>query len=517
MLKKIASRIGRRIKKVFSRPKNVGQSERNSVDASAQKTKESQEKKIPVEKVDSASSVQPANVPNQRAKERPKKQPQKRKPPWTLDKFVVEPVDDKVRFHDFDIKVPLMHGIADAGFEYCTLIQAKSFETVFSGKDMVGKANTGTGKTAVFLLGIINKLMADKDAGRGQRNPKALILAPTRELVVQIVKDAKQLGKYSGVNAVAVYGGAEYEKQMDVLKRKKVDIVVATPGRLIDFHNKRVVRLDHCQTLVIDEADRMLDMGFIPDVRRIVGWTAKKRDRQTLMFSATISTEVKRLSDQWCNEAVTIEAETDQMATDTVVQSVYLVTAEEKYHVLYNIIKQNPEDRIIVFTNMKSEAKKLSDRLTRNKLECVLLSGDVPQNKRQSRLERFRDGKAKVLVATDVAGRGIHIDGITYVVNYTLPYEPEDYVHRIGRTGRAGMAGRSVSFACEEGSFYLPDIEEYLGEPLKCEVPPEDLLVEAPKGVAPKNSHKPSGYKGKSKYNKKEPHKRGNGYKSQGK
>ncbi|MGL1932379.1 MAG: DEAD/DEAH box helicase [Desulfotalea sp.] len=508
MFKKIASSIGRRIRNVFVRSPRESKVEQADFEV-LEGVADAVVKEVVVAK--ETAVVVSAPKAKVKAKTPPRKPAKKRKPPWTLDNFKVDEEEDKVRFHDLDINIPLMHGISDAGFKYCTPIQAQSLGPVLAGMDMVGKANTGTGKTAVFLLGIINKLMADKEAGRGQRNPKALILAPTRELVVQIVKDAKNLGLYSGINVAAVYGGAEYGKQMDLLKSKKIDIVVATPGRLIDFHNKRVLRLDGCQTLVIDEADRMLDMGFIPDVRRIVGWTAKKRDRQTLMFSATISTEVKRLSDQWCNDPVTIVAEADQMTTDTVEQAIYLVTAEEKYHVLYNIIKQNPEDRIIVFTNMKNEARKLSERLKRNDLECVLLSGDVPQNKRQSRLERFRDGKAKVLVATDVAGRGIHIDGITYVVNYTLPYEPEDYVHRIGRTGRAGMAGRSVSFACEEGSFYLPDIEEYVGERLECVVPPEDLLVPAPKGTPPPKGPKSSGYKGKKSYQKSGSHKQGGG------
>ncbi len=436
-----------------------------------------------------------------------KKKPRKRKPPWTLDNFQVAEEEGKVRFHDFSLPVPLMHGIADLKFQYCTPIQGKSLGPVLDKKDLIGKANTGTGKTAVFLIGTFSKLMADRKGGHGKRHPRALVLAPTRELVIQIVEDAKKLGKYSQLNVAAVYGGADYERQMELLQRQKTDIVVATPGRLIDFHNKRVVSLENCTTLVIDEADRMLDMGFIPDVRRIVSWTPKKRDRQTLLFSATISTEVQRLADQWCVDPEYVEAESDLVATDTVDQKVYLVTAEEKYHVLYNLIKGNRDERIIIFANMKSETKKLSERLKRNGIDCLLLSGDVAQNKRQSRLESFRNGQVKVLVATDVAGRGIHIDGISYVVNYTLPYEPEDYVHRIGRTGRAGVKGKSVSFACEEGAFYLPEIEEYIGEKLECEMPEEELVVPAPKGTVQKQSYnkkdgkKHNSYSGKKKSN----------------
>ncbi len=258
--------------------------------------------------------------------------------------------------------------------------------------------------------------------------------------------------------------------------------MVATPGRLIDFMNKRVVDLSSCKILVLDEADRMLDMGFIPDVRRIIGRLPAKKDRQTMLFSATVSEDVQRLAAQWSVQPKVVEAEPEQVAVETVEQFVYLVTAEEKYAVLYNLIQQNPDDRIIVFANMKNETKRLSNRLQRNNIDCVLLSGDVDQNKRMTRLENFRSGKVKVLVATDVAGRGIHIEGITFVVNYTLPYEPEDYVHRIGRTGRAGANGKAVSFACEEGSFYLPAIEEFIDRKFDCVLPEETLLVPPPKG-----------------------------------
>ncbi len=230
--------------------------------------------------------------------------------------------------------------------------------------------------------------------------------------------------------------------------------MVATPGRLIDFIQKRVVDLSSCKILVLDEADRMLDMGFIPDVRRIVGRLPAKKERQTMLFSATVSEEVQRLASQLSVQPKTVEAEPEQVAVETVEQVVYLVTTEEKYAVLYNLIQQNPNDRIIVFANMKNEAKRLFNRLQRNNVDCVLLSGDVDQNKRMTRLESFRAGQVKVLVATDVAGRGIHIEGITFVVNYTLPYEPEDYVHRIGRTGRAG-AERQGGELCLRGRVFL--------------------------------------------------------------
>ncbi len=428
-------------------------------------------------KVEKKSTPQAAASSKEQAK--PPQKP--RKPPWSLEQFVVTPEPGKARFHDFKIPLKVMRAIADQKFEYCTAIQEKALEDVLAGKDIVGKANTGTGKTAVFLLAIFSRLLTGKKNRKGQ--PRALVLAPTRELVAQIAKDGQALSKYCNLTVRAAYGGVDYQKQQELLVNRTCDLLVATPGRLLDFVGKGVVDLSRCKILVLDEGDRMLDMGFIPDVRRIIGRVAKKEERQTMMFSATLTDDVQRLASQWCVKPTVIEAEPEQMAVDTVEQIVYLTTAEEKYAVLYNLIQQYPEDRIIVFANMKSETKKLAERLKRNAIDCVLLSGDVAQNKRMSRLESFRAGKVKILVATDVAGRGIHIDGITFVVNYTLPYEPEDYVHRIGRTGRAGAAGKAVSFACEEGSFYLPEIEAYIERKLECVMPEESLLVPAPKGT----------------------------------
>ena len=414
----------------------------------------------------------------------PEKSKPRQKPGWSLDQFPVTPAEGKSRFHDYAIPLKVMRAIADQKFQYCTPIQEKSLLDVLAGKDLVGKANTGTGKTAVFLIAILSRLLAEKKSGKG--NVRALVLAPTRELANQIAKEGVAFAKYCNLSVRAVYGGVDYQKQMDNLQNKQCDLLVATPGRLIDFMNKRVVDLSSCKVLVLDEADRMLDMGFIPDVRRIIGRLPAKKDRQTMLFSATVSEDVQRLASQWSVQPKVVEAESEQVAVETVEQVVYLVTAEEKYAVLYNLIQRNPDDRIIVFANMKNETKRLSNRLQRNNIDCVLLSGDVDQNKRMTRLENFRSGKVKVLVATDVAGRGIHIDGITFVVNYTLPYEPEDYVHRIGRTGRAGANGKAVSFACEEGSFYLPAIEEFIDKKFDCVLPEETLLTPPPKGQSKK-------------------------------
>lgn len=440
------------------------------------------EKKEEAPRAAARDSAEPAAAPEEMpSPSKPKKRKKRR---WKLEDFPVEPEPGKTRFHDIGLPLPIMHAIADLDFHYCTPVQAESLPPLLQGRDLVGQANTGTGKTAVFLIAIFTRLLQQKkNDGEGAQ---ALVIAPTRELVIQIAKDAQALGKYCRFRVASVYGGTGYKKQMEFLENKRCDIVVATPGRLLDFCGKGVVKLESCHTLVIDEADRMLDMGFIPDVRRIINRLPKKEDRQTLLFSATITDDVRRLAYQWCTKPANVAIEPDQVAVESVEQKVYLVTSQEKYSVLYNVIKSNEKARIAVFTNQKVEARKLYERLQRNSINCTLLSGDVPQNKRTQRLERFRSGDVDVLVATDVAGRGIHIDGITHVVNFTLPYEPEDYVHRIGRTGRAGEVGVSISFACEEESFVLPEIEEFIGEKLECSLPPEELLQTPPKGSPPK-------------------------------
>ena len=261
-------------------------------------------------------------------------------------------------------------------------------------------------------------------------------------------------------------------------------MVAATPGRLIDFLHRGVLRIDHCRIVVIDEADRMLDMGFIPDVRRIIGRLPKKEERQTMLFSATVSDDVRRLTAQWCVEPEYVEAEPEPVADTSIEQRLYLVSGQEKFVVLYNFLRLHPDDRVLIFANMKSQVHSLAERLGDCGIDCAELSGDVPQDKRERRLERFRSGRAKVLIATDVAGRGLHIDQVRYVVNYTLPNEPEDYVHRIGRTGRAGATGVAISFADEEGAFVLPEIEQYLGHNLPCIAPEEQLLVALPAKTA---------------------------------
>lgn len=421
----------------------------------------------------------------------------RKKTKWNLSSFQVDAVSGKSRFHDFDLPLPLMRAISDLGFEYCTPIQAKALPDALAGRDLVGRASTGTGKSAVFLIALFTRLLKEQQSAIKPGVPRALIIAPTRELVMQIAKDGNQLAKFTPLRIVAVYGGTDYQGQIRQLQEKRVDVVVATPGRLLDYIGKKVVHLHQVRTMIIDEADRMLDMGFIPDVRRIIQRTPAKQRRQTMLFSATITPDVKRLAEQWCVDPLSLETESEQVAVETVEQIVYMTTTAEKYNVLYNTITKEKHERIIVFTNMKSEAKKLYDRLRRNDINCTLLTGDVPQQKRMARLESFRAGRVDVLIATDVAGRGIHIDGISHVFNYTLPYEPEDYVHRIGRTGRAGNSGISISFADEEGAFYLPEIEEFIGQSLPCLQPEDSLLAAPPPGRTPRHPPRRSGRKKK--------------------
>ncbi|MDY0039578.1 MAG: DEAD/DEAH box helicase [Desulforhabdus sp.] len=401
---------------------------------------------------------------------------------WDIMQFQVPPENGRMRFHDLDLPVEIMHAIADLGFQYCTPIQAAILPQLLTGVDAAGRAQTGTGKSAVFLISILTRMFRKPLVGkRRSGTPRALILAPTRELVLQIEKDARALGRYFPSRIVAIFGGIDYERQRQSLNRGVVDIMVATPGRLLDFVRQGQVHLGEIEILVIDEADRMLDMGFIPDVRQIIRQTPPKSVRETMLFSATLTPEVTRLAAQWTKDPVTIEIEPEQVAVDTVEQIVYLTTIEEKFTVLVNLILQKKLDRVLIFGNRRDETRHLAERLERYGLSCALLSGEVRQNKRIKALEDFRSGSIKVLVATDVAARGLHVDDISHVINYHLPLDPEGYVHRIGRTGRAGATGTSISFASEDDSFQIPGIEEFIGCKLHCVYPDDELLEPLPR------------------------------------
>ena len=400
---------------------------------------------------------------------------------WQPGSFQVPPAEGKKRFQDFDLPSEVMHAIADQGFQYCTPIQALSLAQALAGQNVAGRAQTGTGKTAAFLIALLTRYLRHPG---GRPNmvgaPRALVIAPTRELVIQISRDADSLGKYCGLRYLAVYGGMDHERQRRELTAGPVDLLVATPGRLLDYVQSRVINLSQVDTLVIDEADRMLDMGFIPDVRRIVRHLPPAERRCTMLYSATLDDEVMRLASQWMTAPVRVEIEPEHVAVDTVTQLVFVISSREKFNVLYNLLRRHADRRVLVFCNRRDSTEHVAEKLRRHGIACEMLSGDVQQSRRLRALEDFRSGKVRVVVATDVAGRGIHVDDIGFVVNYDFPYEPEDYVHRIGRTGRAGHAGTSISFADENESFIIPAIEKFLGEPLKCTHPDDELLLPPP-------------------------------------
>ena len=385
---------------------------------------------------------------------------------------------EPVRFQELALPDPLVAAVDELGFEFCTPIQGRSLPFSLSDYDVTGQAQTGTGKTAAFLITLFtrfweNPLQAEQRTG----TPRALVLAPTRELAMQIEGDAQSLSKHMGMRTVCVVGGMDYGKQREELEEGPVDVLVATPGRLIDFVERREINLREVEVLVIDEADRMLDMGFIPDVRRIVLQTPHKRKRQTLFFSATFNDAVMRLAQSWTIDAEHIIVEPESVATDTVDQKFWLVGARERQKVLFQFLSHAQPERAIIFANRRDQTHRIVEFLRKKDIPCEALAGDVPQRKRMATLARFKEGKLRYLIATDVAGRGIHVDGVTHVINYELPDDSEDYVHRIGRTGRAGASGTSISFVSEDDAFNLPALEEYLGTRIKCIQP--DLLPDS--------------------------------------
>lgn len=377
------------------------------------------------------------------------------------------------RFEDFALPKPLLMALDDLGFATATPIQSVSLPYSLSDYDITGQAQTGTGKTAAFLITILTQQWENPRRGASKPgSPRALILAPTRELALQIEADAVELSAHMDCHIVTVVGGMDMNKQRDALHAKPLDILVATPGRLLDFVQRRDIYLKDCEVLVIDEADRMLDMGFIPDVRRIVYQTPHKKQRQTLFFSATFNEAVMRLASSWTLAPEHVVIEPDQVASDTVDQQFWLVGYKEKRELLARFIKSESPTRTIIFVNRRDQTRDLHAYLSKQGVNCEQLSGEVPQTKRIRTLDRFKSGDISALVATDVAGRGIHVDNISHVINFHLPDDPEDYVHRIGRTGRAGAKGTAVSFVDETEAFSLPDIEEYLGHKVSCTQPP---------------------------------------------
>jgi ATP-dependent RNA helicase RhlB len=394
-------------------------------------------------------------------------------PDWHPSDFVVPVATGKTRFHDLDLPDQVMQAITALGFQYCSPIQAMTLPQSLAGQDITGKAQTGTGKTAAFLISLITDLIDYPVLGSRQYGfPRALILAPTRELVMQIAVDAIALSRFTNLQVQHLVGGMDYVQQQRQLCATQVDILVATPGRLLDFCHRNTVNLSKLELLVLDEADRMLSMGFIPDVRAIIRQTPSKAERQTLLFSATFSEPILHLAQQWTHEAMHIEVAPECVATTTVAQKFYSVASHEKYPLLLNCLQQLHVKRAIVFTNRRYTARMLQERLQQDNINSALLSGEIAQPQRVKTLTRFRDGKIAILVATDVAGRGIHVDEVSHVFNYDLPEIAEDYVHRIGRTGRANKTGTSISFASEDDAFVLPELEALLGHTISCKPAP---------------------------------------------
>ena len=377
------------------------------------------------------------------------------------------------KFTDLDLIDALKQGVADAGFEYCTPIQATSLPIALAGKDVAGQAQTGTGKTVAFLLACCQQLATKPaPAERQPTNARALILAPTRELAIQIYKDAEVLAKHTGLKLGLVYGGTGYDDQKQMLA-EGADILIGTPGRLIDFYKQNLFDLKFVQVVVLDEADRMFDLGFIKDIRYLLRRMSKPEKRLNMLFSATLSFRVMELAYEHMNNPEEIKINADTRIADKIDEYCYYPANAEKSTLLINLLHRDNPDRVLVFVNTRHAADEVSRTLSANEVSNAALSGDVPQRKRESLLERFKNGKYQVLVATDVAARGLHIPQVSQVFNYDLPQDAEDYIHRIGRTARAGQSGEAISFICEKYAYSIMEIESFIGHAiLKKEIEP---------------------------------------------
>ncbi len=371
------------------------------------------------------------------------------------------------KFDDFNLEDALKRGIADSGFSFCTPIQASALPIALEGRDVAGQAQTGTGKTIAFLLACCNYLLTTPVPGNKQENkkpsaPRALILAPTRELAIQICKDAETLAQHTGLALGLIYGGTGYEEQKQVLA-KGVDILIGTPGRLIDFYRQDLFSLKFIQVAVLDEADRMFDLGFIKDIRFLLRRMPKPENRLNMLFSATLSFRVMELAYEHMNDPEEIKINADVRIANQIEEYSYYPSDDEKPRLLVNLLNRDNPERILVFINTRHGVEQVANLLAANNISAAALSGDVQQYKREKLLEGFKTGKYKVLVATDVAARGLHIPEVSHVYNYDLPQDADDYVHRIGRTARAGNSGKAISFLCEKYSWSILDIESYIG------------------------------------------------------
>lgn len=396
-----------------------------------------------------------------------------------------KPLTD-LTFSSFELHPALQAGLEGAGFTRCTPIQALTLPVALAGGDVAGQAQTGTGKTLAFLVAVVNRLLSRPAlADRKAEDPRALILAPTRELAIQIHKDAVKFGSDLGLRFALVYGGVDYDKQREILQQG-VDVIIATPGRLIDYVKQhKVVSLHACEICVLDEADRMFDLGFIKDIRFLLRRMPERTTRQTLLFSATLSHRVLELAYEHMNEPQKLVVEAETVTAARVRQKIYFPADDEKIPLLLGLLSRSEGARTMVFVNTKVFVERVARSLEKAGYRVGVLSGDVPQKKRESLLNRFQKGQLEILVATDVAARGLHIDGIKYVYNYDLPFDAEDYVHRIGRTARLGEEGDAISFACERYAMSLPDIEAYIEQKIPSEPVTKELMTALPRPERP--------------------------------
>jgi len=395
----------------------------------------------------------------------------------------------ELSFDQLDLHESIRLGVKDSGFEFCTPIQATTLPITLKQQDIAGQAQTGTGKTAAFLIAMYQKLLSHPAEQKGARQPRAFILAPTRELAVQIANDAELLGSHTGFRIGLAYGGTDYEKQRNIIT-EGIDVLIGTPGRIIDYFKQGVFQLDQVEVAILDEADRMFDLGFIKDIRYLLRRLPPPEKRLNMLFSATLSQRVMELAYEHLNEPELVRIEPDKVTVDRVRQAIFFPSNAEKVPLLVGLIREMGAARIMVFVNMKREAERLQAYLEANGIEAAAISGDVPQRKRLKMLMRFQSGDLPVLIGTDVASRGLHIPDVNYVINYDLPQDSEDYVHRIGRTARAGAWGDAISFGCESYAMSLPDIEEYIGHKIPVAQYTPDQLPEI---IRPKARPRSSG------------------------
>ncbi len=391
-------------------------------------------------------------------------------------------------FSAFSLPESLKRGIAEAGFSHCTSIQAKSLPLALAHVDIAAQSQTGTGKTAAFLIALMEYLLTVPPLKQAKaEHPRALVLAPTRELAIQIHKDALLLGKHTGLRLGLIYGGSSYDKQRAALQ-EGVDIVIGTPGRIIDLFKQKVLIIKDVQVLVIDEADRMFDLGFIRDLRYLIRRIPPPDQRLSMLFSATLSLRVTELAYEHMNNPRLIKAGAQGIIADNIEETIYYPATEEKVPLLIGLLQKIQPDRSLIFVNTKHGADRVKRYLEANHIEAEVLSGDIPQSKRQSVLKQFQQGNLPIIVATDVAARGLHIPNVTHVFNYDLPQDGEAYVHRIGRTARAGMRGAAISFGCEDFVYSLTDIEEFIGHKIPTASVDGELLpaINRPERRAPR-------------------------------